>query len=937
MAGRAVPLSRQARPSGAAPRLVGREAERGVIARVVEGVQAGQGAVVIVSGEPGIGKSALLAWTAWRAAQAGVKVLEAAATAPAVPFDLLVRALAPPERGAPSAARQLAIGSTPLDFIQHGDEPMQRHVDMLADGYEQAALAQPTIVVLDDLDRADAASCVGSVVIARRAALVGYAAVLAWRSPPADPAFARTAAALTSAADHTLALGPLSAASMAELVAAVAGVLPTPALLERLAAASGNPLLVLHLAELATAVDHGPVHSPSEALIANTIGRLGADDVDTLELLRVASAFSSELDLGDLAAAMRRSVSSLIDPLARARAARLLEADGPTMRFTHDLLRQALYEAMDPPVRVALHLDIARALQAAGVPASRVAPHLVAGVTPGNAECVAVLEQAALSLMPGAPAVAAGYLGRAAEMTAPNRTRDRLATEQARALCWSGHVTKAGAVAGEILARPHDPSLDPVLGFVTLRDHCLAGRLDAALDTAAVLADALAANPLMLAQLAKAQVYAGDLAGAEQRATRAIELSSRSGDESGLVLACSVLAAIRSRQCRFAESLELSDRAVRLADASPNGGLHHQYPYVFRVSILGLAGCDDAASAALARAEEVAVSIGSATPLANVLRAALRFRRGDWNDVGAETQAEVTHGEEFGARLGVAWAHALDGHVALHRGRPGRAAGAFEQSAIARRTASASLGGEWLAWGQALLPATGGDRAATLQALAKLAEAADAAGALATVALVAPDLVREATWAGRTDIATRVVERCREIARVAARELYDVIHLRCHGLATGDADALAEAAARTGSLGRPLDAATAAHDAAVAMAGRDTSRASALLHDALDRYDALDAQLWIDRARADARRLHLKLPAHRRPRPSHGWPSLTPTERLVAAAVAEGLANAAIATRLGISKRTVEAHLRNIFHKLDATSRLAVATMVNRDRPDLRY
>jgi DNA-binding CsgD family transcriptional regulator len=938
MSGRTA-LKRTTPESVRAPAPVGREAEQRMLAEVVEAATARRGFVVAVSGEPGIGKSTLLAWAADLATGRGVRVLRATATDAVTPCGLLMQALATPSGERASTLRRPTVGSVPLDFVDHGVEPVQPHVDVLADRFEQEALGHPTIVVLDDLDRADVASRLGAVVLARRATLVGYSVIVAWRTPPATLDFtATTAAAIVGIAGHHLELQPLSSAAVAALVAKVAGALPTPALLDRLGAASGNPLLALHLAERTRRDGTGSeLRSAHEMLVANVLDRLADDDVGTVEMLRVASAFEGGLDLAELAVSMRRTVSSLIDPLDRARTARVLEVEGETVRFAHELLREAIYESIEPPVRAALRLDIARALSAAGVTPRRVAPHLVAGLRSPDRDSVAVLEQAARDVLAEAPAVAADYLARAVALTPPNATRDRLAGEQARALCWSGQLAAAGAVADEILDRPHDRALDATLGFVALRDRCLAGRLDAAVGLAAVLAEPLAANPLLLAQLAKAQMYTGDLAAAEQRAARAVELSTSCGDDSALVLGCSVLAAIRSRQARFAEAFELSDRAVRLADASADGTLHHNHPNVFRVSILSWAGRDDAAAAALARAEEVAAHLGTATPLANVLRALLRFRRGDWNDVGAETGAEIEHADEFGARLGVSLAHALDGHVALHRGQPGRAAAALTRSASARAAASASIGGEWLALGQALVPLAAGDNGAAVDALTKLSDAAEAVGALAVVALVAPDLVRAALRAGRADVAARIAQRCSEIAARADHQLYDAIDLQCRGLLAADGEALADAAARLGSLGRPFDAARAAHDAAAALAQVDAGRARTMLRDAVAVYEAVDARLWLDHADADADRLGLALPPRRRRRPRSGWASLTATERLVVAAVADGLTNAEIGARLGISKRTVEAHLRSIFSKLGVTSRLALATVAARDRPDLSY
>ena len=64
----------------------------------------------------------------------------------------------------------------------------------------------------------------------------------------------------------------------------------------------------------------------------------------------------------------------------------------------------------------------------------------------------------------------------------------------------------------------------------------------------------------------------------------------------------------------------------------------------------------------------------------------------------------------------------------------------------------------------------------------------------------------------------------------------------------------------------------------------------------------------------------------RRGRPLHGWDSLTPTEHKVVELAAEGLTNPQIATRLGVSPRTVQSHLAHVFAKLHVSTRAELAT-----------
>src|SRR6185437_1914872 len=116
--------------------------------------------------------------------------------------------------------------------------------------------------------------------------------------------------------------------------------------------------------------------------------------------------------------------------------------------------------------------------------------------------------------------------------------------------------------------------------------------------------------------------------------------------------------------------------------------------------------------------------------------------------------------------------------------------------------------------------------------------------------------------------------------------------LRCRGLAEDDPEVLAAAAAAHERGARPYQLARTSEDAASALARRGRRGA--------------------------------------RSRPRFGWPSLTPTERSVAALVAEGLSNPQIGARMYISGRTVQTHLAHVFAKLDISSRVQLAAEVTR-------
>jgi DNA-binding NarL/FixJ family response regulator len=155
-----------------------------------------------------------------------------------------------------------------------------------------------------------------------------------------------------------------------------------------------------------------------------------------------------------------------------------------------------------------------------------------------------------------------------------------------------------------------------------------------------------------------------------------------------------------------------------------------------------------------------------------------------------------------------------------------------------------------------------------------------------------------------------------------------------HARAVADQDlaALAQVAEDHAHAGRVLFAAQAREQAAPLLAAAGQARqARAAVLGALSGYESLEAG-W-DLARADAllRRLgmHRRVRGPRR-RPKTGWDALTDTERVVAGLVAEGHSNPHIATRMYLSRRTVQGHVSSILAKLDVASRVELAAVVVR-------
>ena len=100
---------------------------------------------------------------------------------------------------------------------------------------------------------------------------------------------------------------------------------------------------------------------------------------------------------------------------------------------------------------------------------------------------------------------------------------------------------------------------------------------------------------------------------------------------------------------------------------------------------------------------------------------------------------------------------------------------------------------------------------------------------------------------------------------------------------------------------------------------------------AIDAYERIGAVRDVDRVSAAGRAVGIRRGQRgRRRRPTHGWESLTVTERRIADLVASGLSNPVIAERMFLSRRTVQTHVSHVLTKTGLTSRVELAAAIAR-------
>jgi DNA-binding CsgD family transcriptional regulator len=389
---------------------VGRQAELAAFAADLDAAVAGSGGVVLVAGEPGIGKTRLAEQLAAQAAARGVLVLWGRCWegegAPAFwPWIQVVRAYV--QRSDPAALRR-DMGAGAADIAQlvpalcerlpelpappptEPEAARFRLFDSLAGFLRTAAARRPLLLVLDDLHWADAPSLALLRFLSRELEDAGPLVLGIYRHTEVDREhpLLGTLADLTRGQRHRrLLLGGLDQQEVASFVAAVAGVAPAPALVAAVhRQTDGNPFFVTEVVRLLASqgrLDHAAMGQPvlaaglPEGVKAVVAQRLGGLSDDCRGLLEVAAVLGRDFGLRVLQRVSGLDPERLLELLEEAEAARIIAAVPGGLgrwRFAHALVREVLYEGLPAARRVRLHGRVGEALEA--VYAADPGPHL---------------------------------------------------------------------------------------------------------------------------------------------------------------------------------------------------------------------------------------------------------------------------------------------------------------------------------------------------------------------------------------------------------------------------------------------------------------------------------------------------------------------------------------------------------------------------------
>ncbi len=903
--------------------LVGRQRECERVKTLLDQARAGDGALLAVHGEAGVGKSALLRFAVESAS--GMRVLRATGVAweAELAFSGLLELLAPvlehlkdlpePQRRALEGA--LAIGpAIERDRFAVGAATLR----LLA----VAASARPLLLVLDDVQWLDSASLEAVLFAARR---LGGEPVSLLVGVRADRRTAIDAADLPA-----LTLDPLDRDGTAELAQEFLGDALTSMQTDVVYAKTrGFPLAIRELGRLGRPAEdsNGPLTISRAVEIAymRDIERC-IGDVRTLLLIAAAD------DSGDVAtvvaAAARLRVRSAA--LDEAESLHFIDVAEGRLDFRHPLARSAVYQNAPAATRRAVHNALADSLTG-DWRADRRAWHRAAGALGADEEIAAELEASAeRTRARSGYAAAARALERAAHLTPDPETQARRLVTAADSLWHAGRGLRVEQLLDDALERTANPRLRAQAQH--LRGRLMHFRGDPANARTLLVAESarIAAHDKrqaaeMLSTAVLSAMFCGDhrltcataALAAHQVQPLAPAVEPAVAALAGAALAvCGQLPVAKSYFARAISAAEADDDPQLLAYAADSHGWLSQYPEARHF-----------ASRALDRARDQGEL--SALGYAALHLTDFEITLGDL-DAATVTAGEAQRvAREIDQPQILAWSTLYLALIAAIHGDRERTAGALRQA----REVPVPLwfnGIDAVEWVHATLHLAAGDTTAAMLGLERSIERPEQhANWVPWTATT--DLIETYVYAGRRDDAAAAV---RTFAKHAEQDWALAALARGQGLvAETEFDAPFQASIEAFSrLCVPLEEARSRLCYGERLR-RDRRRveARAQLRTAVSTFDRLRAQLWGDRARAELRATGAAVSVRQN---TNSLDELTPQELQVARIVADGHTNKQAAASLFLSTKTIEAHLHRTYRKLGISTRSELAPLLATRTPE---
>lgn len=918
--------------------LLEREGESRLLDGLLQRARGGHGSVVLVEAPAGVGKTELLRMAGSLGEADGMRVLRARGSEldRTFGFGVVRQLLERPVRespqllndGAEAAAAVFTAGTGPVN----GEDGLFAHLHGLYWLTANLCAREPLVLVADDLHWADRASLRWLVFLAER--VEDLPVLLVCSTRPAEPGADQQLLDVLAAVAQVVRPAPLSADAAAVLVRRRLPGAADPFTAACHAATGGNAFLLGEL--LAELADQGVTGTSGEAA---AVLRFGSE--------RVGHAVRRRMRLlSEDAPAVARALAVLGPPASVADVALVTELDPETvgdaaqalvsvtvladrdvdLDFVHPVVRTAVYDQMGAFERQRLHARAVTVMQARGAESERVGRHVLQLPATGDSARVLILRAAARDASArGAADAAIGYLRRA--LDEPPGEAER------------------GIVLHELgLAEAADRRRED------FEEHLRAA--------AGLTVDPVQRSRIVL-ELGRAVASCGEFRGSVEIFHEELRRARDRDDQLSIALEAEMLAmAFHDFSCTELVAPFWERRFRQLADGAPLAATtlaplvvaisasRPPAPVVTELALRALETGDlDAPNSVLVGA------IGNGLIYAGLLSLASGVYR---NSITAATRA--------GNRLAVAWQSTMSAKASLRLGDVRRAEA---EARLAMRVFEEGSGQPGVAWcvahlldallargaldeaselvGRQLVPASAAPTLPVALLHASLAHfqlargqpaialrEAQAAGRLVSETIANPYCC---DWRSAAALALAVLDRRDAACALAEEELTDArrfdvpaaegISLRTLGLVTGGAaglealrdsvTVLERAEGRLEHARSLLELGAALRRAGIRREARDVLRA------ALDETARLGASGLADRAHEEL------VTAGARPRRERrllaGREALTASEDRVAALAATGLSNREIAQRQFVTVKAVEWHLRNVYRKLDVSSR----------------
>ncbi len=914
---------------------------------LLQGAAEGTGAIVVIDGAPGMGKTRLLDEAAALATAAGMVV----ATGRADELD----------RISPWSTLIEALSTTvppivdPDRLLGPSDRLDQRGavVEAFRISLEEVARRTPVMVVLDDLQWADPATVAALGSLPEQLFSYPIVWLLARRPVPTSAALDVLVGRLETLGAARWRLEPLDEEATMALANDVADRPVDMSAADVLVTTGGNPLFVLVAMRNQDAADIadtdggtralGAVADGEPALEAAVSSYLRSLSGTTVAMLRVLSVLGHEFSFDEATELSARPSAELLPMIEDAMADGVLAEAGSQLAFCHDLFRQVLYDGIPGPVRRSLHREAAAVLRHHGAPPTRLAGQLVIGATGGDEQAKASLLEAIGLLVGTSPWSAADLALQLVDLTTEGTEEEATAVSTAVSLlAWAGRCDEALDLGERFLQRATPSAAiraDVLLGVrrAWLQRHSRPYPHPLPSDVFDDPAVPTSVRALLLTFEQVGALHSGDLDPADARVDEAIALLTGQGTELDIASVRPMWVTIAQYRGQYLDALERAGRDLRpvgprseaVATATEQG------------SIAGCLGGLGRTREGLRVAEEAIHAAETSgysyvLPHYRAIRSDFFLERGRLEDAKAEAAAAagLALDAEFLDFAALAVSVLVEATV-----RSGDLAAA--QAALDRLPPASEGGSPTLEefWAAALVAQGHGRDAVALETLRPVYEAL-AGNRFAISARHPgrlPQIVGLALAQGDRDTALAVVTAAGYLATTnRGVEILDQVERHCRGLLDHDARLLREAYDRSQPTENVLLHAIVAEDLGVAEADvGHRSEAVIALEEAFGLFDDMGAQRDAARVRGELRKLGVrKRHAAVGRRPVSGWESLTPAELSVVRVVGRGLTNREAATELFISPDTVNTHLRHAFTKLEIRSRAALARIVADRNPD---